>query len=376
MTGKDKIFAALSRDGTSELPVTIPYEGIYIRDRWDELTDLPWWYLYSPKTEHYMQYMRDVHEKFSHDWISIHRLPDPEDEQNIEVNESGGRVLLTDKRTNDTTELFRPPPGGHDMTNQTDSEKMGDLPETRAEFDDYMIEKRMLTTFIKRISAGKFASESFFPERCHISGIDAPLLSCFKLWGFERCMTMFYDNPGLIRYASGFFLERRLEGLQKVKDAGTQLLWVQDCYSDMISPGQYKEFCLPYLRIMLEGIRGLGLYSVQYFTGNFHDRLDFLVEAGADALALEEGKKGFTADVIELAEALTGRVAMVSNLDTVTLLQSGSERELRGELTRHREAARIMKGRFLFGLGSPITPHTSVARVREYIKIAREYGKL
>ncbi len=35
MTGKEKIEAAFSIDGTPEIPAVICYEGIYIRDRWD-----------------------------------------------------------------------------------------------------------------------------------------------------------------------------------------------------------------------------------------------------------------------------------------------------------------------------------------------------
>jgi hypothetical protein len=46
MNGKEKIEAAFSKEGTCEIPVVICYEGIFIRDHWDQLTSSPWWYQY------------------------------------------------------------------------------------------------------------------------------------------------------------------------------------------------------------------------------------------------------------------------------------------------------------------------------------------
>jgi hypothetical protein len=52
MTGRQKIESALSESGTSEIPVVICDEGIYIRDHWDQLTDCPWWYQFSSDIVH------------------------------------------------------------------------------------------------------------------------------------------------------------------------------------------------------------------------------------------------------------------------------------------------------------------------------------
>jgi len=60
MTGREKMEAAFSAGGTPEIPALVPYEDIFIRDHWDELTDLPWWYREAPDLEHQLAWRRKV----------------------------------------------------------------------------------------------------------------------------------------------------------------------------------------------------------------------------------------------------------------------------------------------------------------------------
>ena len=52
MRGRERIGAALSPGGSPECAAIIPYEGIYVRDHWEQLTACPWWYARSPRIEH------------------------------------------------------------------------------------------------------------------------------------------------------------------------------------------------------------------------------------------------------------------------------------------------------------------------------------
>ena len=71
MTGREKIEAAFSRDGASELPVVICYEGVFIRDHWPQLTACPWWYLQSPDADQQERWMREVASHIGQDWIQL-----------------------------------------------------------------------------------------------------------------------------------------------------------------------------------------------------------------------------------------------------------------------------------------------------------------
>ena len=41
MTGRERVEAALSPSGTASIPAVLCYEGILVRDHWDELTACP-----------------------------------------------------------------------------------------------------------------------------------------------------------------------------------------------------------------------------------------------------------------------------------------------------------------------------------------------
>jgi hypothetical protein len=48
-SGRARIRAALSPQGTDAFAAVICYEGIFVRDHWEQVTDCPWWYAFSPE---------------------------------------------------------------------------------------------------------------------------------------------------------------------------------------------------------------------------------------------------------------------------------------------------------------------------------------
>ena len=71
MTGRQKIEAAFSPDGTPGIPAVICYERIYIRDHWSELTSCSWWYQQSPDIQQQMAWRREAMTKTGQDWFYL-----------------------------------------------------------------------------------------------------------------------------------------------------------------------------------------------------------------------------------------------------------------------------------------------------------------
>ena len=153
---------------------------------------------------------------------------------------------------------------------------------------------------------------------------------------------------------------------------GAKAIWIEECLTDMIGPAAFAALNVPALREMVAAIREAGMKSIYYFTGNPAGKWEAILSVGADALALEESKKGFSVDVAELAARLEGRCVLFGNLDSIAVLQDGSEAGLRAEISRQLEAGRRNRGRFVMSLGSPVTPATSPERVRLYCRLVRE----
>jgi len=116
--------------------------------------------------------------------------------------------------------------------------------------------------------------------------------------------------------------------------------------------------------------------SVYYYTGNISDRLDMILSAGADAVSFEESKKNFMIDVKELSEYVRGRCVILGNLDATSFLRDCSEEQLKTEIARQIKAGRKNGSRFIMSMGSPVTPGTSVDKVRLYCDLVHELGSV
>jgi uroporphyrinogen-III decarboxylase len=99
-----------------------------------------------------------------------------------------------------------------------------------------------------------------------------------------------------------------------------------------------------------------------------------LIAAGADALALEESKKGFVTAIEDIVEKVKGRCAVLGNLDAINVLPNASEEQLRAEISRQIAAGRQNGSRFVMSLGSPVTPGTPAQKVRLYCDLVHELG--
>jgi len=207
---------------------------------------------------------------------------------------------------------------------------------------------------------------------CHAS---SPLERCGSgLWGFEEMMLNVATRPDLVEHACRRFLDCSVDDVHRAAQLGADGIFVEDCLTDMISPQAFARLNVPFARQLVDEIRHLGLKSIYYFCGNPAGKWDLLMSIGADALSLEESKKGFTIDVADVVDRVGGRCAVLGNLDAVGILQDGSEAELRAEVARQIAAGRRNGSRFIMSIGSPVTPGTPVERVRLYRDLVHELG--
>lgn len=372
MTGREKIIAALSDQGTGQFPAILPYEGIYIRDCWDKLTDLPWWYPQSPDLKHQMQWRADVYSVLGHDWYDLPVFPPQERRERMRVEERGGEAFLINPETGSERRLHRPHVSGYNpdvpdcevFNPPTSFEGMDQALPEPSEAPPAEQLQHELGSLSAAMRSGPFA------DRLPLWQVSSPLWSCYGLWGFEGLMTALAEDSDLLRIAAERFLQHALASVNTAAALGAEAIWMEECMMDMISPASYRRHCLPLLRSLTDNIRSRGMYSIHYFCGNPAGRLDILLDSGADALGLEEGKKGFNVDILQVAEEVQGKMALLGNVDSIAVLQNGTEEDLKDAVRHQAQAARANRGRFIMSLGSPATPGTPPERIRQFINLA------
>lgn len=379
MTGREKITAALSAGGTGETPVVICYEGIYVRDHWDRLTRCPWWYPFSPRLDHQLSWRRDVISATPQDWFALPACPSRDERERCLVEERPGGVVRVDRRTGREEKLVRPVVGGWDPAGVSRQAELPCLPQTTDEIDAAIPPAGDLDPerFIAE-GRGDLAAAllgEFGEERFPLAGVSSPLWGCYGLWGFEGMMLMIAERPGLVRHACRRLLAHRVGAVRQAAALGAAGVWIEECMTDMISPAAFAALNVPSLRKLIDEIRRSGMKSIYYYCGDPAGKWEHILPLGMDALSLEEGKKGFAIEIEEAARLVSGRCALLGNLDAVGVLQNGSDGQLRAEIARQIAAGRENGGRFVMSLGSPVTPATPPQRVRQYCRLARELGR-
>ena len=378
MNGRQKIEAAFSPNGTPEIPAVICYEDIYIRDHWDSLTKIPWWYAQSPDIDQQMAWMSETIPAIGQDWMVLPTCPSRQYRKNHIIDPQRDGVYLTDRLSGEKEQLHLPVIGGWESFEHGYSGHVPYLAQTKAEVNSAV-------PLRPRFSRDKFIEEGhadlaqrllveFGNERFAFNYVSPPLWSCFSLWGFEGMMTMIADLPDLVQHACDRFLEAKMQNIQRAGALGADCIWIEDSLTDLISPRAYKKLNLPYLQKMVEEVHTHGMHSIYYFCGNPAGKLNLILESGAQALALEESKKGFVIDLAEIIEVVQGRCVLFGNLDAIHLLPHADEKTLRAEIRRQISIGRLNRSRFIMSIGSPVTPGTSPEQVRRYCDIAHEEG--
>ena len=379
MTGREKIEAALSTAGAEQAPVVICYEGIYIRDHWDQLVSMPWWYQFSPKLEEQLAWRRAAIERTPQDWFGLPLGPSRSERAAMLIERRADGVFRVNRLTGSQEKLTPPAVGGWDPAGISRHIAPRRLPTTidevdasiapAAEFDAARFEAEGRTD-LARLMLQEFG-RYLFP----LAGTISPLWSCYYLWGFEGMMLLIAQRPDLVIRACQRYLEHCLLAVRQAAAAGAAGVWIEECMTDMISPAAYAKLNMPVMQKLIDEIRALRIKSIYYYCGNPAGKWDHILSLGMDALALEESKKTFEIDIDHVVHRAAGRCTILGNLDAISVLQNAADEQLRAEITRQLAAGRKNANRFIMSIGSPVTPNTPVERVRQYCQMVHTLSR-
>ena len=318
MTAREKILAAFSQQGTTEIAAVTSYESIFVRDHWFDLTEVLWWYRGSGIVEQEIAWMREVSEKTGLEWLGQAPCFSRAERERHRYEGRQGNVWRVDPLTGKETELLVPMPSGANTVCAADTHSdLEKLPSSKEQIDAaiprresinpeaFLQEGRNEVTQAAQRTLGLFTY-----------GADtSPLTRLYSWLGYEGMMILIGSAPELARHAARRYLEKAKTYLRE------------------------------------------------------------LAALGADAVHFEESKKNFVIDIDDVVAVIEGRCTVFGNLDSIGILQNGSDDDLRAEIERQLKAGWRNRGRFIMSTGSPITPATPVERVRLYTDTVRAMGR-
>jgi len=169
---------------------------------------------------------------------------------------------------------------------------------------------------------------------------------------------MMYSEPKAWRRLMEKIIEVLVPYAASQVSHGAEVIQVFDSWVGALAPGDYKQYVLPFSRMLIRQIQTTGVPVVHFSTGG-SSFVKLLHEAGGDVLGLD-----WRINLDEAWAAIDYEVAVQGNLDPVALFAPLPELRKRVEDILRRAAGRPG---FIFNLGHGILPETPVDHVKAVV---------
>ncbi len=188
--------------------------------------------------------------------------------------------------------------------------------------------------------------------------------------GTERALLDMKKNPEQIKELLDIATESCIVYGEAVVEAGADLIWVSDPTSsgDMISKRSFDEFVFPYLQRQIKSYKRMGTKVFLHICGNVNDRLESMVNTGADAISVDEK--------INMAKAkalIGGRVCLMGNVSPGVTLLSKTPQEVDEECRIAINSAKEGGG-FVLAPGCLMPAAVPPENVLAMVNAVKKYG--
>jgi uroporphyrinogen decarboxylase len=149
-------------------------------------------------------------------------------------------------------------------------------------------------------------------------------------------------------------------------EAGADAVQLFDSWAGCLSPGDYREYALPYSKLVLDAVARRGAPSL-HFCADSGGLLEAMKETGGDVIGLD-----WRVDLAEGWKRVGCDRGVQGNLDPAALLAP------RGELERRVRAILDAAGGrpgHIFNLGHGVLPETPADSVRALVEAVHEYSR-
>lgn len=372
LTPRRRMLNVLEGKPVDRFPVAVPYIFLLQCDHWCEITGQPAWTYYAwlaqEPAEHVKAY-RTFDQELPFDILQPQEAPSREERENLDIVHRDDKHYFCDRRTGELTRLDEDLPHSADVANQA-----------RYVYDRGDVDQHVrIQRAPQLLKDGKYdhimEASRAFSKKLLMNGVVGTFWQCHWHVGLTNLFGLLYDDPDLIHYLSAKLLEKTIERIRALAAAGDDAIYIDDALTtnDMISPGFYERFSLPYVKEMVDEIHALGKKAIVIYFGGVADRIPQIMSLGADALSFETSMKSYVNDLDRISSEVGDRICLWGNIDPVSIVQDGTEQELREAIAEQAEIGR-RGGRFIISTGSPITPLTPLARIRRFIDLGRELG--
>ena len=183
---------------------------------------------------------------------------------------------------------------------------------------------------------------------------------------FLNTKKMMFQYSGAFNYLMEKLTDTILSYLSAQIKAGAQAVQIFDTWAGILTPVEYKEFALPYVKKTISELKKEGV-PVIYFVNDCAGILKEVKKSGADVTGID-----WRIDISDAIKRLGKKMVVQGNLDPCELFLPKEKLEERiKDILWKGESA---KGH-IFNLGHGVLPETPVENVIAMVEAVHKYGK-
>jgi len=190
-----------------------------------------------------------------------------------------------------------------------------------------------------------------------------PFTLAGELVGVEDFLQMLFSDPGFAKEVLAFATQVLKRYAEELLSAGADVLAILDPTSVTLSPRYFQEFSAPYIKEIIESLKSP---TILHICGNTNHLIEKMVETGAVGLSLDS-----MVDLREVAERVPKNVAIIGNLDPVTVVWQAKPETVERK-TRELVEKMIGVDNFVLSSGCDIPIEAPLENISAFMRAGRK----
>lgn len=196
-----------------------------------------------------------------------------------------------------------------------------------------------------------------------------PFTLAGQLYGVEKLMKAAYKAPQEVDKVIDFAARMILRVYEPLVDKGIiEMVSLADptASGDLVSRKHFERFALKPLQMVTSCLRAKGVRTLLHICGNTTDKLDLLVETGADCVSIDQ-----KVDLAKAKEVFTEKKrCLAGNIHPVHVLNEGTPDKVREECKKVLEVG-APGGGFVLMPGCDIPPTVPLENIQAFMESAK-----
>jgi len=190
-----------------------------------------------------------------------------------------------------------------------------------------------------------------------------PFTLAGELVGVEDFLQMLFSDPGFAKEVLAFATQVIKRYAEELLSAGADVLAILDPTSVTLSPRYFQEFSATYIKEIIESLKSP---TILHICGNTNHLIEKMVETGAVGLSLDS-----MVDLREVAERVPKNVAIIGNLDPVTVFWQAKPETVERK-TRELVEKMIGVDNFILSSGCDIPIEAPLENISAFMRAGRK----